>query len=279
MLSTFDYEKLEGLLKDYYQMTGIRITIFDDSFHELISYPEKLPDICRFIRQNEEAEKACHQCDRDACRTASVKHAPYVYRCHAGLTEAVAPVFLGSIPVAYLLFGHLFSYPDKKEGQAQVIKACSRYGLDNDKLEKYVEGLSIVEKTYILSASHILQAVASYLCMDRMITLRQQETMAQIDEYITGHFAEDLDVTFLCERFGVGKTSLYAFAKQNYGCGIAEYIRKLRIEHAKRLLREDTEMPIALIAEKCGFHDYNYFITVFSRLAGCSPRKYRYTEK
>ena len=27
--------------------------------------------------------------------------------------------------------------------------------------------------------------------------------------------------------------------------------------------------------EACGFRDYNYFITIFGRLAGTSPRQYR----
>ena len=275
MLSTFDYEKLGSLLQDFHHMTGIRITVFDDTFHEIIAYPEKIPGICSFIRSDPSADQACRNCDINACRTAMARHAPYVYRCHAGLTEAVAPVYMGGLPIAYLLFGHLFSYSSREEGTQEIVSSCSGYNLDSEHLRDLLGSLSVTEEDYILSASHILQAVASYLCMERMITLRQQETMTKIDSYITSHFSDELDAAFLCDRFGVGKTSLYAFAKQNYGCGIAEHIRQLRIEHAKRLLKEEPALTISEIAGMCGFSDYNYFITVFGKVVGMSPRKYR----
>ena len=57
--------------------------------------------------------------------------------------------------------------------------------------------------------------------------------------------------------------------------GIAKHIRNLRIEYAKQLLAEKNELNISQIAEACGYADYNYFITVFSRATGLSPRRYR----
>ena len=275
MISTFDLEKLGGLLKDFYEITKIRITIFDDAYREIISYPRQIAPICRFIRENEAAEKACRACDRKACETAAARRTTYVYQCHAGLTEAVAPVYAGSLLVAYLLFGHPFSYPSQWAGWEAVRDACRPYGLDEERLKDHLLQLPLTPREHIVSASHILQAVASYLCMDRLITLHEQETLVQLDEYISHHFTEELDVTFLCDRFQVGKTRLYEFARQNYGCGIAEHIRALRIEYACRLLKEDPGLTITEVAEKCGFRDYNYFITVFRRETGTTPKRFR----
>ena len=75
-------------------------------------------------------------------------------------------------------------------------------------------------------------------------------------------------------KFEIGKTQLYEIAKQNYGTGIAEHIRLLKIEKAKQLL-EDNNLPLVEIASRCGFKDYNYFITVFKRVVGVSPKKYQ----
>lgn len=129
-------------------------------------------------------------------------------------------------------------------------------------------------EAYITSASHILEAVASYLCLERMASLRKQELPVQIDEYIQAHFLEDLTAKDIAEKFGIGRTQLYEIAKQNYSIGIAEHIRILRIEKAKQLL-EDRSLPLAEIASQCGYKDYNYFITVFKRTAGVSPKKYQ----
>ena len=37
MISVFDVEKLRELLKDFYAITHIRITVFDDSMRELVA--------------------------------------------------------------------------------------------------------------------------------------------------------------------------------------------------------------------------------------------------
>ena len=37
------------------------------------------------------------------------------------------------------------------------------------------------------------------------------------------------------------------------------------------LLSENEEPPLSEVASRCYFHNYNYFITVFTREIGCSP--------
>lgn len=275
MISSFDLNKLSALLKDFYTLTQIRITVFDDNFKELAAYPEQIAPVCQIIRSDPDAEKECRNCDRRACEIAARRHTPYTYQCHAGLTESITPLYLGSIVIGYLLFGHVFSYPSHEEGWKNMQKLCAFYYLDQEDLKNAVYERPIISETFISSASHILQAVASYLCLERMVNLRQKDLPVQIDEYISEHFTENMDVNHLCKKFQIGKTLLYEIAKQNYGIGIAEHIRNLRIEKAKELLTEHPEMRISEIASRCGFDDYNYFITVFKRLTGLPPRQYR----
>ena len=61
-----------------------------------------------------------------------------------------------------------------------------------DALQKAAYERPLISDTYIASASHILQAVASYLCLERMVSLHQKELPVQIDEYIAKHFTEDI---------------------------------------------------------------------------------------
>lgn len=275
MISTFDLNKLNALLKDFYTLTQIRITVFDNTFKELAAYPEQIVSFCQIIRTNADAKKECMNCDHHACEIASGRHAPYTYRCHAGLTESIAPIYLGNIVIGYLLFGHVFSYPSHEEGWENIRKLCAPYHLDMDALKAAVYERPLILEEYITSASHILKAVASYLCLERMVTLHQKNLPVQIDEYILKHFTENIGVSHICEKFQIGKTSLYEIAKQNYGIGIAEHIRNLRIEKAKILLVDLPEMRISEIAAECGFDDYNYFITVFKRTTGQPPKQFR----
>lgn len=274
MISSFDMNKLHLLLKDFYNMTKIRITVFDDSFHELTAYPEQLAPFCRIIRSDPDAAARCHHCDAQACETAAKRRALYTYRCHAGLTESITPIIIGNIIIGYLLFGHIFSYPSHEEGWIHIKNLCKNYSIDIHGLKAACEVQPIIPEDYISSASHIMQAVASYLCMERLVTLHQQALPVRLDEYIQAHFTEHIDALQLARQLGIGKTQLYEIAKQNYGVGIATHIRNLRIEKARKLLSEQPGLSLAEVASACGFDDYNYFITVFKRVVGMPPRAY-----
>lgn len=273
MMSSFDITKLHSLLKDFYNLTKIRITIFNDNFQELTSYPTEISSVCQIIRTDERGQEQCHLCDKKACEIAARRRTLYTYRCHAGLTESIAPLYLGNIAIGYLLFGHVFSYTTHREGTEQILSLCRNYQIDMTLLEKECMKQPLISEDYITSASHILQAVASYLCLERMVSLKRQEFPVQLDEYISAHYTEDIDTKSICRHFRIGKTQLYEISKQNYGVGIAEHIRNLRIEKAKTLLRESS-LPLSEIAYQCGFKDYNYFITVFKKKTGISPKKY-----
>lgn len=274
MISSFDLTKLQSLLKDFHELTHIRITVFDDSFHELASYPEQIATFCQIIRSTPTGAEKCHLCDKSACLTASKQRTAHIYRCHAGLTECITPIILGNIVIGYLLFGHVFSYSSHEDGWKQIQQNCISYPINMSSLKAACDSLPLIEEDYITSASHIMQAVGSFLCMERMVSLRQQELPVKIDAYIQEHFTEKLDAPQIARHFGIGKTKLYEIAKESYGVGIAEYIRSLRIKKAKQLLKEQPDLSLAEIAAECGFSDYNYFITVFKRDVGLSPKNY-----
>ena len=275
MISTFNLRKLNDLLKDFYTLTQIRITVFNDTFRELTAYPEHIAPFCQIIRTSPEALNACLCCDKNACEQASRQHAPYTYCCHAGLTECIVPIYLGNIVIGYLFFGHVFSYPTHEEGWKSIRERCLPYGLDMDALRDALYQQPVISEEYISCASHIMRSVAAYLCMERMVSLHQKELPVQIDDYITSHYTENISVRTICDHFQIGRTLLYEISEQNYGIGIAEHIRNLRIEKAKILLAEHPELRISEIAVACGFDDYNYFITVFKRLVGKPPRQFR----
>ncbi len=275
MLFSLDDTKLNALLKDYYNLTRMRITVYDDEYNEITAYPRHVAPICRFIRSDPRADAACRACDREACQRAGKQRKALIYRCHAGLTEAIAPVILENAVVAYLSFGHQFTYPDEEAGRREIQSHCAGFELDRTMLDDLISEMHCVGETYILSGVHIMEAVASYLCMERMITLREKTFPAEIDRYITEHFTEGISVESLCRHFAVSRTALYEFARQNYGVGIAQHIRDMRIKYAQDLLIASPEMNISQIAETCGFSDYNYFIAVFSRMTGMPPRRFR----
>lgn len=275
MVSVFDLEQLQQLLKDFYHIANIRITVFDSDLTELVSYPENCAPFCSIIRSTAEGMQACAQCDRDACRHASKQDTAYIYQCHAGLTEAIMPLWVGSTLVGYLMFGHVFAYEKETDGWKVISRCCQSYPVDMKKLRASLSACPQVSDSYILSAAHILHATASFLVMQRMASLQEDSIAAKLDAYLSENFYHPISSATICHDLGIGRSRLYKLSAQLYGCGISEHIRNLRIKKAKQLLTDHPDLSIADIALICGFSDYNYFISVFSRNTGLSPGVFR----
>jgi AraC-like DNA-binding protein len=219
------------------------------------------------------------QCDTKACGTVAESRSDYIYKCHAGLTEAIVPIFVETKIIGYLFFGQIFCYPSHKEGWNNIKKCCKSYNIDMSLLEKITSGLPIIPEEYIASASHLLKAVAAYLSIDHLVMVVKSDLAVQINDYIYAHLNEPLGVKNICSNFKIGKTHLYKISQELFGTGITEHIGNLRIERAKILLLENPEAYIKEICFSCGFNNYDYFITKFRRITGMSPAKFRSTER
>ena len=275
MASVFDLKKLEKLLRDFYNITGIRITVFDPDVQEILSYPVSRSDFCRLIRADRQGEEACRKCDSEACRKAFQTREMVMYRCHAGLTEAFTPLVVQERLVGYLAFGQVLSYTSHEEGWQAIRKRTEKLPVSPEKLREIVLEKKLVEEDFVRSASQILLAVASYLVMERMAVLQSDSLAVRLDRYLDENFTGDVRTAELCERFSIGKTRLYQLSRELYGCGIGEHIRDLRLRYARSLLLSEERIPLNVIAERCGYGDYNYFISIFSRAMGCSPHRWR----
>jgi AraC family transcriptional regulator len=72
---------------------------------------------------------------------------------------------------------------------------------------------------------------------------------------------------------GVHPGHLARAFRSYYHCTLGEYLRRLRVERACRLLRGKT--PLAEIALATGFADQSHFSAVFKRHTGMTPAAYR----
>lgn len=83
-----------------------------------------------------------------------------------------------------------------------------------------------------------------------------------------------LSVALIAERIGISAAYLSSLFKMEMGENLAKYISRYRIEKARELL-DTTNMKISDIAERVGYFNVSYFISLFHVNVGCSPSKYR----
>jgi AraC-like DNA-binding protein len=270
----FNISDLKELLRNFYTLTKMRIVIFDDSLHELASYPTMHSTYCRLIRSDSRADEKCITCDQKACLQCKLNQSLYTYQCHAGLTETVVPIKADNIVIGYIMFGQILQTENREELWKDVLKNLSSYNIDMKELYNSYLRKKNISKEIIAAAAKTMEVSASYLYLSRKLTLKEDTLAHKIDSYITSHIQEELSADTLCKQFCISKSHLYKLSNHSFSMGIAEHIRNIRIHLAKRLLG-DTDIPIYEIADQVGICDYNYFTKVFKRETGMLPKIYR----
>ncbi len=102
----------------------------------------------------------------------------------------------------------------------------------------------------------------------------EQGIASQILSYIKEHFKEPLSAKEVAAHFFISPVYLGRVIQQASGGTFKQYVNRLKMEEAKKLLRSSNQL-IYEIAEEIGFKDSKYFISRFTEEVGMSPAEYR----
>lgn len=102
--------------------------------------------------------------------------------------------------------------------------------------------------------------------------------MEDIAAYIREHYREDLTLQGLADRFFLSREYISRRFKREFGENVFDYLANVRLERAKRLLR-DSDMTVVRIADLVGYQDEKYFSRVFKKTTGCSPNEFRRADR
>jgi two-component system response regulator YesN len=97
----------------------------------------------------------------------------------------------------------------------------------------------------------------------------------EVKNYIEEKYANrDLSLNHLSEEFNLSSRYLSRLFKDEFGEKFVDYLVRVRIEHAKKLLQETPE-SVHGIALKVGYLHSFSFIRVFKKMVGVTPGDFR----
>lgn len=103
------------------------------------------------------------------------------------------------------------------------------------------------------------------------------EFIERVDNWIKtdGYVQQGLTIKELSEILYTNRTYLSAYIKTTYKMTFREWITSLQLEYAKNILKEHPEINIQKLAESSGFLSQSNFIKLFSEKEGCTPAKWK----
>ncbi|MGG1516559.1 AraC family transcriptional regulator [Paenibacillus oryzisoli] len=108
---------------------------------------------------------------------------------------------------------------------------------------------------------------------DQALSATSHHVLANVMEYINGHYHKEINAEHVSERFGLNRHQLNQLFKEITGIPFHKYLVNTRIIKARELLEQD-DISTTQACYDSGFNDYAHFIRTFSKAVGVSPGKY-----
>ncbi len=274
MITKIDSKKLGSLIESFYNLTNIKVAVYDSELNEILAYPKEDAKLCQIIKKS---KSSCGECDKSThrlCTKCALKQTVIVEKCHAGLTEVVAPLSDGVSVIGYIMFGQITNEINRENFVNDVLKKCEKYNIPKDDILAASESIRYFTDEKIEDVSKILNALAVYIVYEKLVYSDERSAAYEIVKYIRENLSGNLSVEAICKKFYLSKSEIYKITKSYMPEGVAAFIKEERIKKACDMLIH-TDKTVWKIAEETGFSDVDYFLRVFKREKGMPAAKYR----
>ncbi|GMQ61346.1 response regulator [Vallitalea maricola] len=124
-------------------------------------------------------------------------------------------------------------------------------------------------KIYIIK---LFEEITAYF--SHKVNQKNTYVINQVREIIRQQYTNNLTVKLISDQIGLTPNYISQIFKKDTGLTITKYLTDVRINAAKELLK-DSNFKVFEVAEMVGFDNPYYFSTVFKKVTGMHPSKFR----
>lgn len=282
MWIVYEKDKLKKLLTIFSDFSGITITLFDKDMGMIADANfGHYKNYCLAIGDSEERLSRCRQCDLLHAKEAKEKRDTVIYTCHAGVAEAVRPLYLSksaskSEPSAYLMIGKFRDAAGRYSSPKLVEEKAEYFHLDKESMLAKWEELPLIDSKTMESVIGFLDLITDEIINGELIHAAKTAWTETVTKYIQNNISQNITVDDLCHETQLKRYELYARFSQYFNMSPKAYINQLRLSKAQELLTT-TEMPVKEIGKSIGFGKVDEFSKFFKEKMGMgvTPLQYR----
>lgn len=306
-------ESFQKIQDDIAKATDIAIIMVDYKGKPITSH-SNCSKFCSMIRNIEEYSILCEKCDsRGGLESVRIKEA-YIYKCHKGLVDFAVPIIVNNQYLGAVMAGQILVEDENNVDLEEIVMAKKNfYNLDENTkklLESEYNKLPKVSFNKIKSISQMMFHISKYIVEEAVLKISLNEANYKLTqgnkidinieddqktttivnlktndeefespiikaiEYIDDNIQENITldkISFVCNLSQCYFSKLF---KKETGLNFVAYLNEKKVIKAKQLL-VNTDKPINNIAIDLGFEDCGYFIRIFKKIEGMTPKKYR----
>lgn len=136
--------------------------------------------------------------------------------------------------------------------------------------ERLIQLLRILDKLAKWEEYELLNIETPVIVVNR----HDSERLNTIFDYVRQNFQQEIPLADVASHINMTVPAFCRYFKKHTNLTFTQYVNKVRIVHACKLLNEET-MSIAEVSFECGFNNFSHFNRHFKKITGKSPSQYR----
>lgn len=244
----------------YFERThGLMVTVHDyaGQLRGFVGSERLVHRHSRCIAARSSSQVRCLSHDVEEVRRLALTYAHgAIRRCHAGVGEAVlCTLHQGSL--AWVLFAGPLATTSAAQ-EADIIEGLHQLAA---RLSQWEQQHSVWPRGE---------------SVDRGGAGSPSGRSGRIIRWLQVHHADEVSLDDLAAHLGLSRFQASRAVRQSTGKGFSDLLRNARLATAQALLQE-TDLAVADIAARSGFHDRSHFHRCFKAIYGMSPQTWRAT--
>ena len=266
--------KAENLLRSFYRISGMEISLCDRDFHGLASHRHSGENFCALIHRCSACLGMCHASDEE-WRTKARSYGTSVrYTCPFGIEGAILPI-LSDDRVEGHIFCSMGILSQKGANEAILSRVLAvAPNLQKGALQTAIAAMPHLDGEAMDAYFSMLQLLADAIGSDGML-LDHTPTLGELAKrYIRENLSHKITLADLAWHLHCSTVTLTQHFKEEFGCSVMKYVQGKRMELAQQLL-QNSEKTVWEIASLCGYADVEYFSRSFKNAFGLPPGRWR----
>lgn len=236
-------------------------------------------DFYQLLTQSNRSLVALLQMQQSICDQA--KSAPCTRAYPFGLVETAVAVKAGQEIIAYLMTGRVFlQTPTSRQTHCagQMVKKWNLGKSEAAALLCYRK-IPVWNRTTYMAAVKLLEIFAVQLGETANRILIQQQTtepfqITRARQFIEEHYHEKVSLAAISRQAGMCTFYFSKKFKQVTGLNFTDYVSRVRVEQAKKLLLNHN-YRVSEVGYEVGFQSLTHFNRKFKKIAGYTPKDFR----
>jgi AraC-like DNA-binding protein len=248
---------------------------------------------CLFAKTNPDSHQHCVRNKMAANRVAIRRRQAFAGQCHLGLTDLVKPLVFQNTVLGVFYYGSFVLAGTEDRARRRIETFCRRHGFEAAGYLAALGQAPRLDAAVLPTLWHRLDLIADLAgCIVESIGIpvgryrtrpgAQFSTwngaMSSLVRYVVAainrHYAEEISVAEIAADQKCNADYLSRVFKRTVGFGVIEYLHRVRVDHARRLLLTD-RFTIGEVGHLVGFPDQSHFGKVFRKMVGLTPQAFR----